>query len=399
MRRTAAGTALVLAVVLLPAVVRAPWAQAQTFSVLYTLSGADGENPYAGLVRDAKGNLYGTTNQGGDPACEISGCGTAFKLDTARKLTVLHTFKGVADGANPIAGLVRDEAGNLYGTTEAGGGGNCNGGCGTVFKLNKTGRETVLHRFRGGRDGANPIAGLIRDAAGNLYGTTLRGGLSGCSSYDSCGTVFRLDRTGRETVLYRFTGGADGSTPVAGLLRDATGSLYGTTYLGGSNNAGTVFELDATGRETVLYTFTGGSDGALPGAGLVRDKAGNFYSTTASGGSSGHGAVFRLDTTGKQTVLYSFTGGSDGGTPYAGLVQDKAGSFYGTTFEGGQGPYYYGVVFKVDRSGEDSVLYTSTGGSDGGYPYAGLVRDAAGDLYGATVGGPGTNGTVFRVTP
>jgi uncharacterized repeat protein (TIGR03803 family) len=243
-----------------------PSARGQTFTVLHSFKGGtDGESPYGGVVRDTAGNLYGTTAQGG-----AFSNGTVFKLDTTGKETVLYSFTGGADGAIPLAGLIRDAAGNLYGTTEVGGDLTCNSGigCGTVFKLHTTGKETVLHSFTGNPDGASPFAGVIRDAAGNLYGTTPKGGAL------NSGTVFKLDTTGKETVLYSFAGGADGSYPDAAVIRDAAGNLYGNTFFGGTYNFGTVFKLDSTGKETVLYRFRKPTNGLYP-VGVIQDKAGN----------------------------------------------------------------------------------------------------------------------------
>ena len=366
----AAGAALALAIMLVAAVLATGSAQAQTYteSVLYSFEGSpDGAFPVAGLARDAQGNLYGTTEEGGNPgACPHYGrydCGTVFKVDTTGKETVLYSFTGGADGANPHAGLVPDAQGNLYGTTYFGGDPACVSegtyGCGTVFKLDTSGNETVLHSFAGHPgDGANPEAGLVRDAQGNLYGTTLTGGSGGpelCSGVGGCGTVFKLDTTSKETVLYSFTGVPDGEEPDAGLVRDAQGNLYGTTYNGGASNLGTVFELDTTGKETVLHSFTGtGGDGSEPYGGLVLDAQGNLYGTTSFGGASGDGTVFELDTAGKETVLYSFTGtGGDGAYPsgLVRLVRDAQGNLYGTTYEGGDlacdAPYGCGTVFKL----------------------------------------------------
>jgi len=260
-----------------------------------------------------------------------------------------------------------------------------------VFKLDPTGKETVLHSFAGApTDGAFPVSGLIRDKAGNFYGTTRFGGAS------DFGTVFKLDSTGKETVLYSFTGGDDGGDLQAGVVRDSAGNLYGTTIEGGTFGVGVVFKLDPTGKETVQYHFTGGADGALPYARLVRDKAGNLYGATAYGG-LGCGVVFRLDSTGNETVLYSFTCGADGAQPRAGLLRDKAGNLYGTTESGGNSNF--GVVFKLDITGEETVLHTFTG-PDGLQVDAGLVRDPKGNLYGTTVGGGASgNGVVFKLTP
>jgi len=244
------------------------------------------------LVPNSNGNLYGTTSQQG-----AYGYGTVFKLDSTGKETVLYSFTGTSgDGANPYAGLARDAKGNLYGTTYYGGLESCNNiGCGVVFKLDTTGKESLLHTFTGTEgDGANPSGGLVRDAKGNLYGTT-RFSAGG-------GIVFKVDATGKETVLYAFSGHADGDEPFNGtLVRDGRGNLYGTTLLGGDlacslgYGCGTVFQVDTTGKETVLYNFTGtGGDGENPMAGLVRDTKGNLYGTTAYGGAYGYGTVFKL---------------------------------------------------------------------------------------------------------
>ena len=274
------------------------------------------------------------------------------QLDSTGKETVLYSFTGKADGAFPYAVLTRDAAGNLYGTTQNGDLARCGSGIGcggVVFKLDTTGKETVLHRFTGkSGDGANPDAGVIRDAAGNLYGTTYYGGDLNCGFTGGCGTVFKLDTTGKETVLYTFTDAADGAQPFAGVIRDAAGNLYGTTQTGGTSGNGTVFKLNSAGKETVLYIFTGAADGAQPFAGVIRDAAGSLYGTTQHGGAFGLGTVFKLYPTGKETVLYSFSGGADGSTPAAALVRDAAGNLYGTTVLGGDPTCGCGTVFRIE---------------------------------------------------
>jgi len=402
-RLRAAGAALVLGVVLVSAVVATPPAQAQTLTVLYTFTGGtDGGGPEAGLIRDASGNLYGTTTFGGDLDADV---GVVYAVDNAGEETVLHTFRGGSDGASPFAGLIRDEQGNLYGTTGYGG----VGGAGTVFKLTTYGKHTVLHSFTGKRgDGALPFAGLVCDRAGNLYGTTMFGGAA--RNGREYGTVFKLSKAGKETVLYSFKGAADGAYPTADLVRDRAGSLYGTTSGGYNTNNGTVFKVDAKGNETVLHRFTDGADGGFPWGGLVRDAKGNLYGTTQYGGDLtcyapyGCGTVFKVDPKGKLTVLHSFTGSAtDGQLPLAGLVADTMGNLYGTTYIGGTGgcfdgtSYGCGTVFKLDKTGTETVLYSFTGGTDGAYPVTGrLVRDAVGNLYGANGGG---NGVVFKLAP
>jgi len=354
-------------------------------TVLYSFTGgADGANPYAGVIRDSAGNLYGTTYNGG-----AAGAGVVYEVDTTGHQTVLYSFTGSADGANPYAGVIRDSAGNLYGTTYGGGA----GGAGVVYKVDTTGHETVLHSFTGHTDGGSPYAGVIRDSAGNLYGTTYGGGPSPAFA----GVVYKVDTTGHETVLYSFTGGAgDGAHPEAGVIRDSAGNLYGTAYKGGAAGAGVVYQVDTTGQETVLYSFKGGArDGANPTAGVVRDSAGNLYGTTENSGVTGAGVVYKVDTTGHETVLYSFTGGADGKYPTAGVVRDSAGNLYGTTNNGG--PTNAGIVYQVDTTGQETVLHSFTG-ADGAYPSAGVIHDSAGNLYGTTNnGGPAYAGVVYQV--
>jgi uncharacterized repeat protein (TIGR03803 family) len=300
-----------------------------------------------------------------------------------------------------------DAAGNLYGTTLQGG----DFGAGTVFMVNPSGHETVLYAFTGLYDGALPYSGLLMDAAGNLYGTASSGGFPAFT-----GLVFKLDTSGHETVLYYFMNRGDGAYPLASVIMDANGNLYGTTYYGGTSGAGTVFKVDAAGTETVLYSFTGGNDGSNPVAGVSMDADGNLYGTTEFGGSSpncgpfGCGVVFKLTKKGTVTILYTFTGaGGDGANPTAGLVRDAKGNLYGTTEYGGGGSNGAGMVFKLDKTGKETKLEVFTGGKDGGFPYAGLIRDKAGNLYGTgQLGGNLADcssnisngcGVVFKITP
>ncbi len=354
--------------------------QSQTLTVLHSFAG-DGRAPLGSLVRDGEGNLYGTTLHGGN-----SGAGTVFKIDRSGTLTVLHSFIGRPDGDWPYAGLVLDALGNLYGTT--GGGGT--GGRGTVFKIDTSGTETVLYSFTGKR-GADPKAALVLDTAGNLYGTTSDGGLSGY------GDVFKIDTLNNQTVIHSFSGNR-GKDPRAGVILDAAGNLYGTTLAGGSAGQGTVFKIDASGTLTVLHNFTG-PDGSAPYASLIKDAAGNLYGTTCAGGSGGQGTVFKIDTSAAETVLYNFTGGNDGGCPSAGVIRDSAGNLYGTTTYGGTAAK--GTIFKVDSSNVETVLHSFKGsgvGNDGAYPYASLIMDSAGNLYGTTSRGGTGSGTVFKLT-
>jgi uncharacterized repeat protein (TIGR03803 family) len=371
-------------------------ASAQTFHLLYQFkAGNDGSQPYASLILDPQGNLYGTTTIDG-----AFGYGTVFKVSPTGKETVLHSFTGTGgDGAIPIAPLVRDAAGNLYGTTELGGlfGGPCGiSGCGIVFKVSPTGMETVLHRFTGtGEDGLITYQGLVRDSVGNLYGTTILGGPYGL------GMIFKLNPAGKETVLYSFNpSGSDGAFPFGGsLLRDSKGNLYGTTEVGGSQGAGTVFKLDSSGVFTVLHSFPGdGTDGDEPTGTLTRDPAGVLYGATFSGGAFNFGTVFKIDTTGTETVLHSFSAtGGDGAIPGGGLLLDRAGNLYGTTNSGGSS--YCGTIFKLDTSNTQTILH-SFSNTDGRTPDLGLVRDSKGNLYGtAQYGGKYGGGVVFKATP
>lgn len=351
-----------------------------TYSVLHSFTGQpDGGHPFAGLVLDKAGNLYGTTSSGG-----TSDGGTVFKLDPTGKETVLYNFTGGADGGYPSQGeLILDAAGNLYGTAGMGG----SGGFGVVFKLDSAGAETVLYNFTAGPDGGWPHAGVVRDAAGNLYGTAQTGGDLTCGFGFGCGVVFKVDANGNETVLHDFEGGADGVSPFGNLVLDTAGNLYGTTTAGGASNEGVVFKVDPIGTETVLHTFTGPDGGGSTGR-LVRDAAGNLYGTTSGGGASKQGTVFKVDPSGKETVLYSFTGGTDGTAPITGLALDTEGDLYGTTDSGGNSPNCFfgcGVVFKVDPTGKETVLHNFTG-TDGAQGLD-VIRDAAGNLYGTTLEG------------
>jgi uncharacterized repeat protein (TIGR03803 family) len=392
--RQAASAALAVAVVLGMAVVAPGSAQAQTFTLLYTFTNtAQGEQPDASLIQDAAGDLFGTTQYGGING----GFGTVFKLDTTGKETVLLSFAGTPDAEDPYSGLTRDKAGNFYGTTLYGG---TQGGFGTVFKLRPSGKEIILHSFAGTPDGEDPRSVLVRDSAGNLYGTTQYGGTGG-----GYGTVFKLDAKGKLTLLHSFAGTPDGEGPYAGLLRDKAGNLYGTTQYGGAGGGyGTVFKLDAKGKLTLLHSFTGTPDGVNPLAGLLRDAAGNLYGTTKYGGAGGgYGTVFKLSAKGKLTLLHSFAGMPDGVNPYSRLIRDSAGNFYGTTFYGGT--VGYGTVFKLDTAGKLTILHSFNGSPDGGNPIGGLILDKAGNLYDTTSGGGDLNcgfsgcGTVFKVAP
>jgi uncharacterized repeat protein (TIGR03803 family) len=395
---------------------------APTYTVLYTFSGGtDGGYPqYGPLIADPAGNFYGTATFGGDVNCPLvtypgPGCGVVFKLDPASgEETVLYTFSGGSDGAQPWGGLVRDSNGNLYGTTAFGG----SNSAGLIFKVDTVGQYTVLHTFNY-TDGANPTGNLIMDRSGSLYGTTVTGGdLDRCSGL-GCGVVFKGDASGKLRLLHIFAGPGkeDGANPTHAIIQDVAGNVYGTTengglpsclnYEGGEavetfvGGCGMIFKLDSTGTETPLYLFNGAPDGSDPRTSLIQDAEGNFYGTTFYGGLNGAGTVFKLDSTGNETVLYNFQGLTDGANPWGGLVRDVAGNLYGTTNHAG-GSCSCGTVFGLDPEGNYTVLHTFAG-TDGQYPEAPLLA-YRGALYGITSGGGilsdgsmGT-GTIFKIT-
>jgi uncharacterized repeat protein (TIGR03803 family) len=397
-----------LVVVIIAGLIFAPEVRATSkFKTLHTFSvlGKYGRGPSASMVLDKKGNLYGTTPVGG-----AGGVGTVFELSpTAEEHWtphLLHAFEG-PDGSYPNGPLIFDDAGNLYGTAQQGG----VYGEGSVFELVHTAdglwKESTLYSFENnGKDGQMPLAGLIFDKAGNLYGTTKEGGAYGR------GSIFRLTRhaggSWGESVLHSFAGGdGDGSFPRAGLIVDAAGSLYGTTVNGGPNNDGTVFKLqiDTNGVwiESVLHNFAG-TDGSFPIAGLTFDQTGDLYGTTYLGG-SGYGVVFKLklgEHEGwKETVIHSFqVHRMDGITPFATPAIDAAGNLYGTTLEGGS--HGYGTVFKLARTsgGWKSRVVHAFRDHPGSNSYSGLIFDAAGNLYGTDSGdGQHTCGSVFQILP
>lgn len=394
-----------LAVLSLIMVRATAWAASEEL-ILHSFNGTGGSEPMASLVLDAVGNLYGTTSYGGSGGC-TGGCGTVFRLEPGTNgqwtKRVLHSFNG-RDGAYPVARLTWDAAGNLYGTTQAGGAHNY----GAAFKLapGSNGRriETVLYSFNG-KGGGYPSAGLTFDAAGNLYGTTTVGA-------HHAGTIFRLtpSSTGKwtKTVLHAFWGGA---VPLSDLIFDAQGALYGTTYSGGAGQVGFVFKLmpSANGKwtMTILHTFDFGKDGGESQSGLIFDAAGNLYGMTCNGAGDLYGVVFKLTpgSNGKwtETVLHSFNWGSDGVYPVGDLIFDAAGNLYGVTDDGGGG---YGSVFELtpDSKGQwtETILHSFSGTGDGVFPDSGPVMDAAGHLYGATPNG-GANrcdcGVVYEIIP
>lgn len=303
----------------------------------------------------------------------------------AGTFTVLHTFKDTPDGATPWPELLSNRGG-FYGTTLEGGTYNA----GTVYKMNAKGRITILYSFLGGSDGRRPLANVIADASGNLYGVTENGG-----SFDN-GTIYRIAPNGTETLLYNFTGGGDGGNSDAGLVMDKSGNLFGTTPTGGQYGAGVAFKLTAGGTYSVLHNFSDGNDGGYPEDSLLMDKRGDLYGTAITGGTHGFGVVYKIAANGNFKVLYSFASGSDGQYPQARVIADKAGNLYGTTdFGGGIGcsdASGCGTIFKLAPDGTETVLHAFTGGSDGAAAYTGVVADKDGNLYAATKAGGNSNG-------
>jgi uncharacterized repeat protein (TIGR03803 family) len=358
----------------------------QTLKVLYSLS-SPAVADY-GVIRDPAGNLYGTTIFGG-----AFRSGSVFKIKQGGAEAVLYSFTGGVDGNRPSGGLVRDSAGNLYGVTASGGA----FGYGTVFKVVPGGKESVLYSFTNQTVASGPIGRLVRDSSGYLYGVTASGGIP------NSGTVFKLSPGGVLTVLYTFTGGnggPDGANPTGGLVRDPAGNLFGTTIQGGAfKTFGTVFKVDSAGNETILHSFSGGTDGGYPNGELVGDSSGNIYGTTGGGGAFGQGTVFKVDSSGNETVLYSFDNlHNDGRNPSGGLYRDSAGNLYGNTSVGGE--YGWGTTYRLDTSNNETILYSFTGGSDGRYPIGPLTHDGAGNLYGTTDGGGSAGyGEVFKMKP
>lgn len=373
-------------------------AHAQAFAVVHTFTGTpDGSSPSQANVLDLNGTLLGTTSSGG-----TFGYGTIFMLGSAGKEIVLYNFTGGTDGASPNSGLVRDVKGNLYGTAQFGGDLSCFlfglPGCGVVYKVSAGGVFSVLYTFTGGNDGAYP-QGVILDTAGNLYGPTFFGGSL------SSGVVYKLDSAGNETVLYNFTFGADGGEPNGFLSMDAAGNLYGATIGGGNlshckgGGCGVVFKIDTGGHESVLYTFAG-PDGAIPSGALLMDSKGDLYGTTNFGGDPncnnvsffvGCGVVFKVTPAGTEKVLHTFTG-PDGANPSYGLLRDSAGNLFSTTAYGGTANS--GTIFEIDSKGVERVLHSFNGTTDGTLPYSGLTRDSKGNLYTNTIYGGDLSCTV-----
>ena len=367
------------------------------------------------------------------------GCGVIYKIDRDGGESVVYQFKGGSDGAFPASELLLDREGILYGTARGGGIKTDSAcafiqGCGVLFKIDARGDESVVFSFKGGADGFGASSGLTRDEAGNFYGATLAGGISnpactGDGPPGTCGVVYKIDRDGKETVLHTFTGKADGYAPFGSLIRDWQGDLFGVASNGGDISSsfcndtvldlsgalgcGTVFKIDGAGSFSVIHTFKGKDGGPFPDGWLARDYWGNIYGITGNGGSDvtstdlGNGTIFKIDRSGEESVLYNFAGGKDGFTSNGSVILDNFGNLYGATYFGGDttdpacsAVGGCGVVFRFDAQGHYTVLHTFKG-ADGANPYANLYMDQRGDIYGTTTAGgnPTCNcGVVFKIT-
>jgi uncharacterized repeat protein (TIGR03803 family) len=378
-------------------------ASAQTFSMLAGFNQTDGANPYGTLVQGTDGNFYGTTQFGG-----ANGQGTVYKVTPAGALTAIYSFcnvSGCTDGGQPFAGLVLGPDGNFYGAT-----------LGTIFTITPSGSLTTLYTFCSlskCADGTGEYAPLVLGSDGNFYGVTQGGGA--VQTYEcegGCGTVFKITSSGTLTTLYSFHG-HDGYSPMGGLVQGTDGNFYGTTTSGGAHKAGTVFKITPQGTLTLLHSFTV-TDGAAPDGRLLQATDGNFYGTTEYGGAHGYGTAYKITPAGTHTLLRSFDL-TNGSTPYAGLLQGRDGNFYGTTFAGGSGDTsgycplvgYCGTAFRLTPTGQLTTLYNfcpQSGCPAGGAPFGGLTQGSDGNLYGATNlggsagGGDGSVGTIYKIT-
>jgi len=378
----------------LAVLVLAVLAQAQTFTTLYNFTGGkDGGEPYAGVIQDLAGNLYGTTYYGGDLSCGIYGCGAVYEVNTAGTEIALHSFTGYpSDGEYPETPVARDRAGNLYGSSTGGGSGPCYQGCGTVFKIATSGNETVQYSFTGGSDGGNPEQGLVVDKSGTVFGTTAYYGSSGD------GTIFKVDSTRNFTLLHTFAGSpSDGANPMLGHLTiDKAGNLYGLTVKGGSSSecaawgCGALYKLSKKGTLTIVHSFAGGtSDGCEPYGSVVQDKAGNLYGATYGCGANSAGTIWKVSKKGKETILHNFAGGSsDGCNPLVGVARDSKGNLYGVS---GCGAYGWGALYKLSAS-RKLILLQSFDNSGGSEPFGEVLRTTNGVLFG-TIQYGGSYGT------
>jgi uncharacterized repeat protein (TIGR03803 family) len=372
-------------------------AQIQISSVYSFKNAADGANPMAALVQARDGYYYGTASQGGSETN-----GALFKISGKGEFTSLHSFSGETEGANPLAPLVQGTNGSFYGTCA-----NSGSGFGTVFEATTNGTVTPLYAFTGENDGANPAAGLVQAADGVFFGTTSGGGSN------NLGAVFSITSKEAFTPVMSFMGGGDGSNPQAPLVQGTNGNFYGTTYEGGADGYGVVFELTTNGVFAPLYSFTNGQDGAFPTGGLTLGTDGNLYGTTLTGGANDSGVLFKITPQGMLTALHSLLGITEGNRPMGGLTQGTNGNFYGTAYQGGNANPSYGspvgTIFEMTPEGNVTRLYSFTNGFDGAFPRDGLTLGIDGNFYGTTTsaGVPvlfpypdlSTFGTLFKITP
>jgi uncharacterized repeat protein (TIGR03803 family) len=371
---------------------------AQTFTVLHSFNGADGNNSQAPLVQATNGDLYGSTVYAG-----ANGLGTIFKMTTSGTVALLHSFDGT-DGTSPWNALVQGTDGDLYGTTYYGGfSARCIGGCGTVFKITPGGALTTLNSF-GGIDGGYPQAGLVQGTNGDFYGTTLEYASGDCGY--NCGTVFNINASGKLTTLHSFTGGLDGGNSYPAMIQATDGNFYGLTYDGGAYFGGTIFKMTPSGTLTTLYAFcpAGGlcPDGSYPVGGLVQGNDGNLYGVTAHGGID-YGTVFKITLSGALTTLHTFEF-TDGSGPWSRMVEGTDGNFYGLTTYGGASTICYGgcgTIFSITPSGTLTTLYNFcpvSGCPDGEYS-SGLFQDTNGTFYGTTgEGGASNEGVIYSLS-
>lgn len=383
----------------------ASFAHGQNFTLLHTFHCTDGDSPYAGVTLGTDGNLYGTTSsQGSNPQAE----GTIFKITTSGEFTTIHNFIGPNDGRSPTSTPIQDAAGNLYGTTDNGG----SVGLGVVWKITPDGHESIIHSFDRFTDGWIAPSDLVRDEQGNLYGVTSAGGDPACAGpfgLKGCGSVYKVDASGGLTVLHTFDGSPDdGSYAFGGLIRDSAGNLYGTNYADGLYEAGQVFKIDPSGNKTTVHDFDPGvnNDGAYPDADLTVGPNGVIYGVAGNGGDMsvctgtgpGCGVVFQIDGDGILSTIYSFEGGhGDGSAPDGAVAFDAAGNLYGVTFTGGKDNK--GTVYKLDTAGNETILHNFTGGKDGFAPHGRIYVTADGIVYGAAGQGRFGCGTIYKITP
>jgi uncharacterized repeat protein (TIGR03803 family) len=369
-----------------------------TYEILHSFTGndnhgftgdTDGANPYGPLVQLPDGTFYGTTVTGS--ASQGPGNGTVFKMDTSGKLTVIHHFTTVVsgDGANPYGGLVLAKDGNLYGTTYSSAGVTGGGNGGVIYRITPAGSYTKLWSFTG-VEGGMPKSGLIQAKDGLLYGASTKGGYL-------AGAVYRAATNGKPSLLHGFKG-PEGTQPTCELLQAKDGNFYGTTYSAGPIGFGTIFKLTPTGGFSVIHEFKGpaAADGSNPIGGLTQTSDGSLFGTTATGGKYNLGSIYKFDPTGNYSVVYSLTV-TDGGKPFGNLLLASDGNLYGTTYTAGAKGY--GTIFKLTMSGQLTVVHSFPEmRGDGGSPASGVIQGLDGKLYGTTyIGGSQNKGIVYRL--